>query len=240
MKTLKTIAISTLITLVIGGAYLFNVWKHRQDPGVAGRVDPDQQQTMDDVANVHLLSATHFEDTLALQGKPVWMKNGYALSYFPVSGGHPVFAKAAGVLPPLAKLNIEKIVKASVPAKVSDGMGHGTRQAMAIFSFPDKPGQFAMPIGVIDGSDEYYYCDLIFFYDEPHGIYSYWPKDIWAAIDAHQVKPGMNELQTRLSIGQKMQTDSDQEGNRTVTYDQNGKLWTVTFRHNRATQVKEG
>lgn len=233
------IVISTVITLAVGGIYLFTVWKHRQDPGVVGRVDPDQQQTMDDVANVRMLSAAHFEDTLALQGTSVWIKNGYTLSYFPVTGGHPVFAKSQGVVPSLAKLNIEKIVKASVPANIGDGMGHGTRQVMAIFSFPGKTGQFAMPIGVIDGNNEFYYCDLIFFYDDPHNVYNYWPKDVWAAIDAHQVKSGMNELQARLAVGQKMQPDGDQEGNRTITFYQNGKIWTVTFRHNRATQVKE-
>ena len=61
------------------------------------------------------------------------------------------------------------------------------------------------------------------------------------AVDAHQVKPGMNELQTRLSLGQKIQTDNPQtEGNRTVTYDADGKKWTVTFAHDRATKVQGG
>lgn len=240
MKLFKMILIPTLITLAIGGGYLYSVWKHRQDPGVVGRVDPDQQRTLDDVAEVRRLSAAHFEDTLALQGTSVWIKNGYTLSYFPVSGGHPVFAKPAGVAASLAKLDIKKMIKVSVPDRVDDGMGHGTRQVMAIFTFSGKADQFAMPVGAIDGNNEFYYCDLIFFYDEPHGIYNYWPKDVWSAIDAHQVKPGMNELQTRLAIGQKIQADSDQEGNRTVTYDQGGKVWTVTFRHNQATQIKQG
>ena len=34
MKTWKVLLISTLITLTIGGIYLFSVWKHRQNPGV--------------------------------------------------------------------------------------------------------------------------------------------------------------------------------------------------------------
>ena len=67
--------------------------------------------------------------------------------------------------------------------------------------------QYATPVGAIDGSEEQYYSDLLFFYDDPHMIYANWPKDVWAAIDAHQVKPGMNELETRLALGQKMQTD---------------------------------
>jgi len=48
----------------------------------------------------------------------------------------------------------------------------------------------------------------------------------------------MNELQTRLAIGQKMHPGGSEEGNRTVTYDQDGKHWTVTFVKDRATSVK--
>jgi hypothetical protein len=48
----------------------------------------------------------------------------------------------------------------------------------------------------------------------------------------------MSELQTRLAIGQKMHAEGTEVGERTVTYDQDGKHWTVTFENNRATAVK--
>jgi hypothetical protein len=41
-----------------------------------------------------------------------------------------------------------------------------------------------------------------------------------------------------MSIGQKTQSDSSSEGNRTVTYDQAGKKWTITFVNNHATTIK--
>jgi hypothetical protein len=103
---------------------------------------------------------------------------------------------------------------------------------------PGKTGQFATPIGAIQGSEEHYYSNVLFFYDDPHKIYEHWPKDVWAAVDAHQVKAGMSELQTRMAIGQKMHPDGETEGDRTVTYDQDGKHWTVTFVKNRATSVQ--
>ncbi len=40
MKTWKIVVIPTVITLTIGGIYLFTVWKHRQNPGVAGQQRP--------------------------------------------------------------------------------------------------------------------------------------------------------------------------------------------------------
>ncbi len=135
---------------------------------------------------------------------------------------------------------MKKVIKATVPNDVDDGISHGTRQAMVVFTLADGKDQYATPVGAMDGSQEQYYSDLLFFYDDPHTIYTHWPKDIWAAVDAHQVKQGMNELQTRMAIGQKMHPDGQKEGDRTVTYDQDGKNWTVTFVKDRATVVKNG
>jgi hypothetical protein len=48
----------------------------------------------------------------------------------------------------------------------------------------------------------------------------------------------MSELETRMSIGMKMHPDGQKEGDRTVTYDQDGKHWTITYVKNRATLIK--
>jgi hypothetical protein len=61
---------------------------------------------------------------------------------------------------------------------------------------------------------------------------------VWAAIDAHQVKPGMSELQTRTAIGMRAQPDSQKEGDRTVDYDVNGKHTVVTYQHDKATTIQ--
>jgi hypothetical protein len=115
---------------------------------------------------------------------------------------------------------------------------HDGRQVFAIFTLPGSKDLYATPIGYDNGNDEAYYTDLLFYYDDPHKIYSNWPKDVWASIDAHQVKPGMSELQTQMSIGEKLHPDGSTEGDRTITYDQNGKKWTVTFVNNHATAIK--
>ena len=155
--------------------------------------------------------------------------------------GKAEFTKRFGVIPSAQKLNVKKAIKVAVPANVDDGISHGTRQAMYVFTLPgDDKNEYATAVGVMDAGQEQYYSDLLFFYDDPHAIYSHWPKDVWTAVDTHQVKPGMNELQTRMAIGQKMHPDSQNEGNRTVTYDQDGKRWAVTFANDRATEIKPG
>ncbi len=133
---------------------------------------------------------------------------------------------------------IKKFIKASVPASVHDKVEHGDHQAMAVFSLPGGKELYATPVGYMEGNQEAYYCDLLFYYDDPHTIYTHWPKELWATIDAHQVKPGMSELQVRTSIGMNMHPDGDKEGDRTVTYDVNGKQYTIAFAHNKATSIQ--
>lgn len=241
MKPWKIVIIPTAIVLVIAAIYIFVVFKKRQNPGAVNQAQ-QQQVTADDVAVVRMEFPQHFEDVKDLEGKSVWMKNGYTIPYFPYTGGKVDFKKSAGLIPPLQKLNIKKAIKAAVPADVDDGISHGQHQALVVFTLPgDDKQQYATPVGAINGATEQYYDDLLFFYDDPHTIYSHWPKDVWDAIAAHQARPGMNELQTRLALGQKIQTDTPQaEGNRTVTYDTDGKKWTVTFEHDKATSIKQG
>jgi hypothetical protein len=240
MKIWQKALISTLVTLSVGGVYLCTVWRHRQDPGVIGRNSARSTASPDDAAVVRTLSPRSFEDTLALEGKSVWMKNGNTMAYFPYEDGHAAFSHRVGVIPPLQRLDIKKIVKSSVPRDFDDGMSGGGRQAFAIFALPGRASLYATPIGVIQGSEEAYFCDVLFFYDDPHTIYDFWPKDVWAAIDAHQVKPGMSELETRLALGRDMHADSTSEGNRTVTYNHANKKWTITFVDDHATKIEAG
>ena len=238
MKNWQKAALITLATLTIGGIYLFTVFWQRRNPGIVPDNNPAQHETMDDVAIVRMMFMTSFDDALKLQNTSVWMKNGYTMPYYPYVGGRIDFAKSAGLLPSAQRLDIKKAIKAVPPAQVDDGIDHGTRQVFVVFARPGDPGLYATVIGAFDGSREQYFCDMLFYYDDPHTIYDNWPRNVWAAIDAHQVIPGMSELQTRMSIGQKQHADGSSEANRTITYDQAGKHWTITFADNHATSIK--
>jgi hypothetical protein len=148
------------------------------------------------------------------------------------------FAKRVGLIPAAQRLEVKKIIKQAVPASVDDGISHGSLQVFAVFALPGGAALYATPVGAMQGSEEAYFCDMLFYYDDPHTIYDHWPKDVWAAVDAHQVKPGMSELETRMAIGHKTQTDGEKEGDRTVSFDQAGKHWTITFVKNRATAIE--
>ena len=96
MKAWKIILIPTLITLAIGGIYLFSVWKHRQNPGVIAKKDSSETTlSKDDLVVMRAFFPQHFDDLQRLEGTTVWMKDGYAISYFPYAGGHVDFAITA-------------------------------------------------------------------------------------------------------------------------------------------------
>jgi hypothetical protein len=230
--------LAVVITLAIGGLYIYSIWRGRQNPGKVVNQSPDQNLTPDDVAVVRVKFMTSFDDTLSLVGTSVWMKKGYVMPYYPFAGGRVEFQKSMGLIPAAQRLDVKKIVKATAPASVDDGISHGSRQAFAVFALPGSPTLYATAIGAIDGDQEAYFCDNLFFYDDPHTIYDYWPHDVWTAIDAHQVKPGMSELETRMSLGQMTQTDGGAKGNRQVTYDVNGNKWTVKYVGDHATTIQ--
>jgi hypothetical protein len=238
MKKRQIALISIFVTLAIGGIFLFSVWRHRQSPGVIPRDSARQTLSKDELVVMREFFPTRFEDTLRLEGTAGWMKNGYKMPYYPYANGQVQFGKPVGVIPAAQRMDVKKIVKAAVPAGVDDNISHGNRQAFAVFALPGGAALYATPIGAIQGSEEAYFCDMLFYYDDPHTIYDHWPRDVWVAIDAHQVKPGMSELETRMAIGQNLRTDGEKEGDRTVTYDQAGKHWIVTYIENRATTIK--
>jgi hypothetical protein len=237
VKFWKMMLISTLITLAIGGIYLFSVWKQRQNPGVIPHQEAVDTLSKDDLVVMRAFSPAHYADLKRLEATTVWMKNGYTMPYFSYVGDKIEFAAPVGLIPAALRMDVKKIVKASVPANVDDGIEHGDRQAFAVFALPGSAELYATAVGTMDSRLESYYTDMLFFYDDPHTIYAHWPADVWATIDAHQVKPGMSELETQMALGNKLHADGKDVGNRSVTYDQDGKLWTVTYVKNRATAI---
>jgi len=41
----------------------------------------------------------------------------------------------------------------------------------------------------------------MFFFEDPHQLYKHWPAETWSAIDQHQAKQGMSELQAAFALG---------------------------------------
>lgn len=200
-----------------------------------GPIDPDD--------NVFLEKKrpSDMADIKQLDGQTLWVSAGGQMDYYPSDGHHADFSNTAGTL-----LGVEPIiVKGAFEQKASPKsyvrIPAGDRQVFLAFTMPksaDPKKEYAVPVGYRQGKDFTFYTDEIFFYKDPHILYSYWGPKIWQAIDTHQVVLGMNERQVQLSLGQVSKSVSNDYGNRLVIYSNLGHPMAVTFTKNHATAFR--
>jgi hypothetical protein len=244
MKTWQKLALATAAIVLIAGVRVYMVNKAREDPGVAVKKNEPKKLSTDDLAVVTQYYFASFDSAKdRLEGKPVWVKAGYSLPYYPYVGGAVQFSKPQGDLPGAEKLEISKLVKAVAPAKVDDRVPHGSKQYFAVFTVggPDTiAGTFAAPIGDQEPDKESVLTDLLFYYEDPKTIYDNWPQPVWDAIAKHTPTVGMSENQARMAAGILIESDSTTLGDRTVTYHSGAKTWRVTFAKDVATNVTAG
>ncbi len=238
MKTWQKVGISTLLVLAVFGVRIYFLWRERHAPIVQKPQRQVRQLTDDDLVQPRKLLIDDLKSAKELIGKTVWIQAGYELDYFPYANHSVNFAHKIGVLPSVQRLEVKDIVLAKAPASLASRLPHGDKQVYAVFQLPGDAKQYATAVGYLQGTDATYYCDDIFYYDDPHQMYKHWPADVWKAIDQHQPIQGMNELQAAMALGVIQQSDSSNYGNRTVHYDAGGKQWDVSFQGNKATKVQ--
>jgi hypothetical protein len=163
--------------------------------------------------------------------QPVWTKEGYRYTYYryvPVVKSVD-FAHDAGLLGPLERLEIKDVMAMPAPG--------GRKQVVATF---EKDGHsFAVPIGFESDGQYKIYSDEMFYVEDPHDLYKFWPADVWQSIAQHEVKPGMDELQADFAIGMGV-PDAGSAEDKTVRYPNGGKPLVVTYREGKAAEVKAG
>jgi len=169
-----------------------------------------------------------------LTEQPVWVKEGYRYTYYPYDRARrrTDFAHEAGTLLPLEELHIKDVVTDASPGMADQ------RQVMAVFERDGK--SYAFPIGAVQGSDYHIFSDEMLFIQDPHELYKHWPADVWASIDKHEVKPGMNELQADFAIGMGTPERQGDDAVKTVHYPNGGNPLTVTYRDGKASEIKPG
>ena len=169
-----------------------------------------------------------------LMQQPVWVKEGYRYTYFrydPVSKKVD-FAHDAGLLLPIEQLAIKDVVTARPP-------GAGQRkQVMAVFETEGK--SCAVPIGFEADQQYKIYSDEMFFIEDPRVLYKHWAADVWQAVEQHEIKPGMNEMQADFAIGMGVPDAGDTSYEKTVRYPNGGKPLVVVYHDGKAAEIKPG
>lgn len=169
-----------------------------------------------------------------LTQQPVWVKEGYRYTYYPFDRARKRsdFAHETGTLLPIQRLEIKDVVTDISPGSPDQ------RQVMAVFEQDGK--SYAFPIGSVKDKDYRLYSDEMLYIQDPHELYKHWPADIWQAIEQHQVKPGMNEIQADFAVGMGVPERSNDPSVKTVNYPNGGKPLSVTYRDGKAAEIKNG
>lgn len=230
-KTSKIVQIVILVAVVAAGINLYLTYRERRagfevakKPVVA--LDPDYYVTP------KKLHPQDLQQAKQLTRQPVWVRNGYQLAYYPYNGGHINFDHPAGTLGPIEKLDIKDVVLEHAPDSA------GQKQVMAVFEKDGK--RYAFSIGVEESGNYTIYSDDMLYIQDPHELYKYWPAEVWKAIENHQVKPGMNELQSFFAVGVGSPEGTGAENPRIVDFPDNGHPLRVTFTNGKATEIQPG
>jgi hypothetical protein len=223
----KIVQIVLLVALVAAGINFYLNMRDRKVTFVA----PKQQQVAVDpdfYVMPKKLRPQDLKDAKELTKQPVWVREGYRFTYYPYAG-HADTRNPAGTLGPIEKLDIKDVVV----DRTSSG---AEKQVMAVF---EKDGRrYAFPIGAEENGTYNIYSDDILFIQDPRELYKHWPADVWKAIDNHEVKPGMNELQASFAIGMGIPEGTGESNPRVVNYANNGHPVKVTYNNGKASEVK--
>jgi hypothetical protein len=223
-----------IVAILVSGTRLAFVLYQRHENAIEHAKNPPPPLNPDYYVTPRKLYPFDLKSAHQLTQQPVWVKVGYAYTYyaFGPARGHVDFSHEAGKLLPIEKLQLKDVITANSP------QSPGEPQVMAVF---DKDGKaYGFSIGSIKEGTYKFYADDMLFVEDPHELYKHWPAEVWDAIDKHQLKPGMSELQTDFAIGLGVPESSGQPGNRTVNYPNGGNPLSITYQDDKATEIKPG
>ena len=229
-KTTKIIQAVLLVVIIAAG---IRFYLYMRDRGRTAALAPPTQQEVALDADAYVmpkkLHPQDLQDAKELTKQPAWVRAGYQIVYYPFNG-HTDFKQESGKLAPIEKLDIKDVVVDRPP--------QGEKQVMAVFEKDGK--RYAFTIGNAEDNSYKIYSDDILFIQDPHELYKHWTADVWQAIDNHQVKPGMNELQASFAVGVGVPEGMGTGNPRVVNYPNNRHPLRVTFDNGKATEIVPG
>ena len=193
----------------------------------------------DDLVFVKHEHPNTFKDAKDLKGRTLWVSAGGQMDFYPYNGHTVDFAHTQGVLLGADKLLVRDAVEQVAPKKTAFRIPQGDKQVLLVFTHDGDAREYAVPVGYKETGDYTFSTDDIFFYDDPHTLFSFWGPAVWKAIDGHRAAVGMSERQVQMALGQVSTPHGDTIGDRSVEYDDQGKPKIVVFKGAKAVSIDD-
>jgi hypothetical protein len=178
------------------------------------------------------------KDEKDLKGRTLWVSAGGQMDYYPCNGKTADYGHPEGALLGAQKIVVKDAIEQVPPTNTESRIPPGDAHVLLVFTLPDSPREYAVPVGNREGKDYNLLTDQLFFYDDPHTLYAYWGAQAWQAIDAHKAIPGMTEHQVRMALGQVSIQRDGVIGENNIEYNNQGKPQLVTFVDGKVTAIK--
>lgn len=237
-ETKKKIQLVLALGIVLAAARTAYIFYQRHEDYVAEEKQKQAQNAgysdPDLYVNPKKLYPFDLQSAKQLTQQPAWVREGYHYAYYPYDppSKRVDFKHETGLLGPIEKLHITDVITA-----MPSGVGE-QKQVMAVF---EKDGRdYAVPIGTESDGEYKIYSDYIFFIQNPRDLYRHWSANLWQAIEQHQVKPGMNELQASFAVGMGVPDPGGDSEEKTVRYANGGKPLVVVFHDGKAAEITAG
>ena len=234
--TKQKIQLALAFAIVVTGARAGYILYHRHEDKVAeetrlqaksvGYSNPDYYVSPKKLYPYDLKSARQ------LTKQPVWVKEGYRYTYYAYEAGKVDFDHEAGLLLPIERLEIKDVVTATPSGPAS------RKHVMAVFQKDSK--SYAVPVGLESDGQYKIYSDELFYIEDPHELYKHWSAEVWQAVERHEMKPGMNEMQAVFALGMGVPDSGSSSYEKVVRYPNGGKPLVIVYHAGKAAEIKPG
>jgi len=225
-----------IVMFVLAAARVSYILHERNSAATATRKleDGSRALTSDEYVFPKKFYAHDLASAKALVGKPVWVKQGYGNLVYPVAKGSTDLSHGTASLLPLERLEVRDVLLRPAPSSWKAPTGESELLAVCAQA---AGGEVAVPIGSTRNGDFHLNVNDVFYIQDPHQLYSHWSAETWKAVEAHQAKPGMNELQVNFALGVPQSNSGGDYGERTLQYANGGSPFNVSFSNNKATEI---
>ena len=232
----KRIQISLVVLLLLATARVAYIFHERRSAATAPhRDDGGRALTSDEYVFPKKFYAYDLASAKALVGKSAWVKQGYGNLVYPAANSSADLSRGKASLTPLEQVKIVGVIRQAPPA--SWKAPRGETELLAVAERGDS-SRVAISIGAFSAdSSLQLIANDVFYIEDPHQLYRHWSADTWKAIEEHQAKAGMNELQVNFALGVPQRAGGGDYGERTLEYSNGGKPIRVSFSNNKAVDV---